>query len=433
MDPGPADASVLRGESDQDVLEQPPVVAGAYTFEQTRRQHLAFAVARLALVLLFIALWLVLLPVGYPMPYGFAFVLTAEAAVLMGYRLLVGRAQTERALHRLHYALLFCELGFHTGIVYFLGGLSWLGAVAYIYALMYATVFLSWRQAMAFTAAVAVAFMTLVSLDGAAVIPHQWYLPQGPDRFRDPEFIVTTTVAFIGVLATVTFWMVFIGSEVRRERDEVLKTNEELVAVQAQLRLLNEELERKVEERTEALLRRAETDQLTGLLNRGAITRRLRELLALSQRGARPLAVVIADGDKFKACNDEVGHPYGDRILQFLARGLIESCRETDNVGRMGGDEFLMVLPDTDGLGAARLCRRVARYIKKKADKAWDGQPVPTLSFGIAVFPDCGESTDDLIRCADQAMYRAKREGGACWRFGPGPSVKEQAASEAAV
>ncbi len=72
------------------------------------------------------------------------------------------------------------ELGFHTAIVYFLGGLSWLGAVAFIYALMYATVFLSWQQAVAFTVAVAAAFMALVSLDGSGVIPHQWYLPQGP-------------------------------------------------------------------------------------------------------------------------------------------------------------------------------------------------------------------------------------------------------------
>ncbi len=415
------------------MLEQSPVVTGIYAFAQTKRQHLAFAFARLALVLLFITLWLVLLPVGYPMPYGFVFVLMAEAVVLMGYRRLIGRVQTERTLDRLHYVLLLCELGFHTAIVYFLGGLSWLGAVAYIYALMYATVFLSWRQAAAFTVAVAAAFMTVISLDAAGVLPHQWYLPQGPDRYRDPEFLVTTTVAFVGVLATVTFWMVFIGNEVRRERDEVLKTNKELVTVQAQLRLLNEELERKVEERTEALLRRAETDQLTGLLNRGAIARRLRELLALAQRGDRPLAVVIADGDRFKACNDEVGHPYGDRILQFLARALTEKCRETDHVGRMGGDEFLLVLPDTDAMGAVRVCRRAARYIRDKKDKAWAGQPVPTLSFGIAVFPDSASSADELIRYADQAMYRAKREGGACWRFSSRPSLREQTASEATV
>lgn len=412
-------------------LEHLPAAAGIDTFALIKRQHRAFAFARLVLVALFIGLWLVLLPVGYPMPYGFLFVLSAEIGVLFAYRWLLGRVETETTLHRLHYSLLAAELGFHTAIVYFLGGLSWLGAVAYIYALMYATVFLSGRQAVVFTAAVAAAFMTLVSLDAAGLITHQWYLPQGPERFRDPEFVVTTTVAFVGVLVTVTFWMVFLGSEVRRERDEALKANVELIIVQGQLRALNEELEKKVEERTEALLRRAETDQLTSLLNRGAITRRLGELLALAQRGGRPLAVVLADGDDFKACNDRGGHPYGDRILQFLARGLAEKSRESDHVGRMGGDEFLIVLPDTDAPGAVKLCRRVSRYITRKRERTWEGLPVPTLSFGIAVFPECGTTSDELIRAADQAMYCAKREGGNRWRYSGEPPPQQAEFSEA--
>jgi diguanylate cyclase (GGDEF)-like protein len=403
-----------------------PAAAGLDTLASSKRQHKAFAFARLVLVLMFMALWAALLPLGYPMPTGFVLILAAEALVLAAYRWRLESVREERTLNRLHYVLLALELVFHTGIVYFLGGLSWLGAVAYIYALMYATVFLTWRQAVAFTAAVVVAFLTVISLDAAALIPHQWYLPQGPERFRDPEFVVTTTVAFIGVLATVTFWMVFIGGEVRRERDEALRANEELIAVQGQLTALNEELERKVEERTEALLRRAETDQLTGLLNRGAISRRFRELLALAQRGGRPLAVVLADGDSFKSCNDVGGHPHGDRILQFLARGLADKSRETDYIGRMGGDEFLMLLPDTSALGAVKLCRRVARYIEKKKDGAWEGLPVPTLSFGIAVFPNCGSDADDLIRKADQAMYQAKREGGNRWCFSGGAVEEEE-------
>ena len=408
-----------------------PAAAGVDTLARNKRQHQAFAFARLVLVLMFMALWAFLLPLGYPMPTGFIVILVAEALVLAAYRWRLKDVREERTLERLHYLLLGLELVFHTGIVYFLGGLSWLGAVAYIYALMYATVFLSWRQAVAFTAAVAVAFLTVVSLDAAALIPHQWYLPQGPERFRDPEFVVATTVAFIGVLATVTFWMVFIGGEVRRERDEALWANGELISVQGQLRALNEELERKVEERTEALLKRAETDQLTGLLNRGAITRRFRELLALAQRGGRPLAVVLADGDNFKACNDVGGHPHGDRILQFLAQGLAEKSRETDYIGRMGGDEFLLLLPDTSAPGAVNLCRRVAEYIEKEKDRAGEGLPVPTLSFGIAVFPDCGNDADDLIRTADQAMYEAKREGGNRWRFSAG--LPEEAKPESEV
>lgn len=397
-----------------------PAPAGLDALALKRRQHRAFAFARLVLVLLFIGLWVSLFAIRYPMPYGFLIVLLAEAAVLAAYRVLIERVASERLLDRLHYALLVAELGFHTAIVYFLGGLSWLGAVAYIYALMYATVFLTWRQAALFTTAIITAFVTLVMLDATGVIPHQWYLPQGPDRFRETSFVVTTTVAFAGVLATVAFWMVYIGNEVRRERDEALRANAELAAVQEQLQALTEELEQKVEERTEALLRRAETDQLTGLFNRGAIMRRLREMLALAQRGGRPLAVILADGDSFKACNDLGGHPYGDRILQFLARGLREESRETDYVSRMGGDEFLLVLPDTNAAGAVRLCRRISRYIERKNGLAWDNLPVPSLSFGIAVYPNCGVTEEDLVRAADQAVYRAKREGGDCWRLGAG-------------
>jgi diguanylate cyclase (GGDEF)-like protein len=406
-------------------------------FDRNRRQHRAFALARLALVLLFIGLWLAFFAAGFQMPYAFIGILCAEAFVLLLYRVLLERLPSDTWLSRLHYALLTAELGFHTAIVYFLGGLSWLGAVAYIYAVMYATVFLTPRQAVLFSAAVATAFISIITLDATGQIPHQWYLEQGPDRYRDTEFVVTTSAAFLGVIATVTFWMVFIGGEVRRERDEALRANTASAAVQEQLRLLNEELEKKVEERTEALLKRAETDQLTGLLNRGAVARRLREMLALAQRGGRPLAVILADGDKFKTCNDIVGHHHGDMILQYFARAFNDKSRETDYIGRMGGDEFLLVLPDTDAAGAVRVCRRVARYVQRNRDPSWEGLPVPTLSFGIAVFPGCASEADDLIHIADQAMYRAKREGGGCWRLGPDrgeePAEVAEAEAEAAV
>lgn len=405
---------------------QPPAVAGIDTFAQNKRQHRAFALARLVLVLLFVGLWPLMFLLRLTLPVGFLVALVVEAVTLVGYGWLVRRARSARTLDRLHYVLLMAEIGFHSAMVYYLGGVSWLGPIAYIYAVLYAGAFLSRWQTVIFTAAVSSAAVTLMSLDGAGVIPHQWFLPQGPDRYQDPRFLATSAIMFVGVLGTVAFWVAWLGSEVRRERDEALTANVELVTVQAQLRALNEELERKVEERTETLLKRAETDQLTGLLNRGAVTRRFRELLALAQRGGRPLAVVLADGDNFKACNDLGGHPHGDRILQFLARGLAERSRETDYIGRMGGDEFLMVLPDTSALGAVKMCRRVARYIEKKKDRAWEGLPVPTLSFGIAVFPNCGSDADDLIRSADQAMYQAKREGGNRWRFSGGASEEEE-------
>ncbi|MFQ5473349.1 MAG: GGDEF domain-containing protein, partial [Dehalococcoidia bacterium] len=337
--------------------------------------------ARLLLVALFIALWVLLLPVGYRMPYGFLITLLAEVATLLLFLRVMARAKRAETLERLHFALVLCELAFHTAMVYFLGGLSWLGPVAYLYALLYALVFFTRFQAVVFTLMVSAAFVMIVSLDGAGVLPHQWYLPQGEDRFQDPAFVIPTTVAFIGVVSTIAFWMVFIGGELRRETEAALRANTDLVKAQEKLRRLNDELERKVEERTRVLSFRAEHDQLTGLFNRGAVQRRCLELLALARRGRRPLATIIADADMFKACNDLGGHAYGDRVLRVLADSLRESARETDCVGRIGGDEFLIVLPDTSEAGAARFCRRALEHLDKKRSE-WDEDdlPLPSVS-----------------------------------------------------
>ena len=410
-------------------LEQNPAASGTDTFALKKRQHQAFVNARLMVVSAFIGLWPLMFLIRLALPIGFLIVLVIEVGTLLGYGWLVRRVGSSRTLDRLHYALLAAEIGFHSAMVYYLGGVSWLGPIAYVYAILFAGAFLSRWQTAVFTAGVAAAFLSLLSLEGAGVIPHQTFLPLGPDRLEDPRFLATTAIMFVGVMGTIAFWVAWLGNEVRRERDEALRANEELVTAQAQLQTMNEELELKVAQRTEALLRRAETDQLTGLLNRGAITRRFQELLALAQRSGRPLAVVLADGDKFKLCNDRGGHPYGDSMLQFLAQGLKKESREADHVGRMGGDEFMMVLPDTDARGAVRVCRRVARYIEKTKDQLGEGLPVPTLSFGIAVYPNCGNSVDELIRMADLAMYGAKASGRNCWRLGGG--LAEEEVSEA--
>ncbi len=400
---------------------------------EARRQHRAFVGARVVLVLLFVGLWLSLAPIGYPMPAGFLVVLLIELTALGTFYLLVNRAPTTRSLQTLFYALLAIELACHTAIVYFLGGISWLGPIAYVYALMYTAVFLSWRRAVVFTCAVGAAYMTVVALDATGVLPHQWYLPQGPDRYRDPEFLVTTSVSFVGVLATITFWMVFIGNQLRRERDFTLKAHAELLQAQAELRTLNRDLERKVEERTRVLAWRAEHDQLTQLLNREAVTRRAQELLPLARRGDRPLAVIIADADKFKICNDRAGHAYGDQVLRAISECLTESCRESDIVGRLGGDEFLIALPDTSARGALRFCRRLLKRVEA-ARKAWQlsGPPLPTVSLGVAAFPENGSDIDELVRVADRAMYAAKAAGGNCVSIGDSGVALPRARSRSA-
>lgn len=367
---------------------------------------------------MFVALWSALLPLGYAMPYGFLVALLAEIATLAAFLWLVSRAERAETLETLHVALVLCELVFHTAIVYSLGGVSWLGPIAYLYALLYAVVFFTRQQAAIFTAMVVASFVFVVSLDGAGILPHQWYLPQDADRFDNPDFLVPTTIGFVGVVSTVAFWMVFIGSEVRRETDAALRANAELVRAQADLRRLNEELEKKVDERTQVLAYRAEHDQLTGLLNRGAVQHKCQELLALARRGGRPLTAIVADADRFKLCNDRGGHEYGDRVLIALAESLRESCRETDLIGRMGGDEFFIVLPDTGRGGALRFCKRALNRLAKCQDDWPDSPPMPNVSVGIAVYPEHGSEFDDLVRVADRAMYEAKAEGGGRCRVG---------------
>lgn len=379
---------------------------------QLRRQHRAFITARLALVALFVALWTVLLPAGYPMPYGFLVALLAEIVTLGGFLWLVSRAEKVKALEVLHIALILCELAFHTVMVYYLGGVSWLGPIAYIYALLYAVVFLTRPQAVIFTAMIITSFVLIVSLDGAGVLPHQWYLPQDANRYSDPQFLVPTTIGFAGVVATVAFWMLFIGNEMRRETGEALRANAELVRMKDELQRLNDDLERKVQERTRVLTYRAEHDQLTGLLNRGAVQHKCREYLALARRGGRPLSAIVADADNFKSCNDERGHEYGDRVLAALAEMLRSSCRETDVIGRTGGDEFLFVLPDTGRGGASRFCNRLLRRLAAARDEWPESPSLPNLSLGIAVYPEHGSEFDELFRVADRAMYEAKADGG---------------------
>lgn len=394
---------------------------------EKKRRHTAFLTARLLLVALFVGLWVTLLFAGYRMPYGFLITLLAEIATLLIFFRVISIARAEKTLERLHYALVFCELGFHTAMVYFLGGVSWLGSMAYVFVLLYALVFSTRRQAAVFTTMLVASFVTIVLLDATGVLPHQWYLPQNADRFQDPDFLVPTMVAFVGVMLTIAAWMVFIGTELRRETETALRANADLLKAQDQLRLLNDELERKVIERTQVLAFRAEHDQLTGLLNRGAVQRKSRELLALARRGVRPLTVILADADGFKQCNDLGGHAYGDRVLRTLARSLLESARESDAVGRLGGDEFLIVLPDTTEDGAKQFCRRALESLEKHRS-AWDeeGLPLPSVSMGIAGYPSYGARLDDLVRIADQAMYCAKADGGARCHVG---SAEDQAAT----
>ena len=153
--------------------------------------------------------------------------------------------------------------------------------------------------------------------------------------------------------------------------------------------------------------RAAVTDGLTGLLNRRGFDERLREELARADRGDGRLAIVLTDCDDLKRINDTHGHDRGDAVLQTMARLIRESKRASDVAGRLGGDEFGIVLP---GAGV-EVAMDVAERLRTRMRAASHDGSCATASFGIAVYPDDGRSSVALLRSADRALYDAKNGG----------------------
>ncbi len=156
---------------------------------------------------------------------------------------------------------------------------------------------------------------------------------------------------------------------------------------------------------------RATHDSLTGLPNRHLLTDRLTGALDRARRAGNRVAVVFLDVDRLKSINDALGHAVGDAVLVEVAARFRLLGRSTDTVGRIGGDEFVLVL---DGLNSrAEVATAVARYRSAFARPVMvGGRPLPVrASFGVAIFPDDGDVPDSLLRRADSAMYRAKRDG----------------------
>jgi len=152
----------------------------------------------------------------------------------------------------------------------------------------------------------------------------------------------------------------------------------------------------------------ARTDALTGLRNRRAFQETLEIELERSRRSGQPVAVLVADLDRFKAVNDRLRHHGGDAALRRVATLLAESKRLIDTVARIGGEEFALIAPECDARHAYALAERMRTRLRE----AFLSTPVPlTLSVGVASYPDHGASPESLLRAADEALYAAKRLG----------------------
>lgn len=178
-------------------------------------------------------------------------------------------------------------------------------------------------------------------------------------------------------------------------------------------------LSRDITERMQAQQRiqhLADNDHLTGLPNRITLHQLFQQAISLSHRHEKPVALLFMDLDHFKHLNDSLGHARGDSLLVLVA-GRIEQClRESDIACRMGGDEFVLVLPETGTSGALNVATRLHAAIQPPFELGEHRVSI-TASIGIAMYPDDGADIDTLLSKSDAAMYQAKAEGRNMTRF----------------
>lgn len=187
-----------------------------------------------------------------------------------------------------------------------------------------------------------------------------------------------------------------------RSHEELLTTKKQVDDAEARIKELEQELEQVSE-----LVRE---DQLTGALNRRGLDDTIDRELKRADRNNVPLSVALLDIDNFKKLNDSLGHQAGDRALTHLTKVIKETLRPADAVGRYGGEEFLIILPDTDLTSAVEAIQRLQRDLTKKFFLHNNERILVTFSAGVALRGE-NEDQEDLVGRADKAMYKAKQAG----------------------
>jgi diguanylate cyclase (GGDEF)-like protein len=167
--------------------------------------------------------------------------------------------------------------------------------------------------------------------------------------------------------------------------------------------------QQRLKEQNAQLANQAALDPLTGLLNQRSLAVRLEQVFASAQRYSRPLSYLMVDLDGFKEVNDTLGHDGGDQALRRVAQAILQAMRKADVAARYGGDEFAILLPETDAYGAFVEAERIRRAVEQIR---LDHSHLLSVSVGTATFPaPTTETKEDLMRNADQALYQAKATG----------------------
>lgn len=161
----------------------------------------------------------------------------------------------------------------------------------------------------------------------------------------------------------------------------------------------------------DAAIRLSTVDSLTGLFNRTFFFAALEREIARCARSGRGFCLLMMDLDELKAINDRLGHFHGDRVLRGIGDVITQGVRRIDTAARYGGDEFVVVLPETDPTGAFVLAEKIRLGVHALAADLPIGAPRTSLSIGVVSYPDDGRSADELMISADGAMYASKRAG----------------------
>ena len=221
-------------------------------------------------------------------------------------------------------------------------------------------------------------------------LKQQWF---GSNENRvDYALLIKTVLVLVSVLAVTFFWAYTIRS-----------SREKLRAVLAELRSKDRELEAK----NEVLEALSITDHLTHLINRAKLDEVLDAEIQRFHRYDTPVSILMVDIDLFKQVNDQYGHQVGDQVLVEIAKGLEQHSRDVDVVGRWGGEEFLLICPNTELSGALALAENLRCCIDQKEFAVTGHQ---TASFGVST-AEKNESVHSLILKADEALYLAKEKG----------------------
>ncbi len=155
----------------------------------------------------------------------------------------------------------------------------------------------------------------------------------------------------------------------------------------------------------------SETDELTGVLNMRAFTAVTERAFHQAERYARPFSVLMIDSDSLKQVNDNYGHENGNRLLRLTVECIQGQLRQTDLIARYGGDEFVVLLPETPVSGAVGVADRIRRSMESTPLPTREGTVTATLSIGIAGYPNHGTDFESVLEKADQAMYASKTGG----------------------